>query len=84
MQDGKVLAVGGKEQPHSAEIWDPETGLWKTCLATLPVESAREYAMASLLPDGRVVVYVHVHICTYICTHIHIYMQPWRYFALLA
>ncbi len=61
LADGKVLATSGSEVGNqltgvntTAEIWDPETGLWHVGSAGVP---ARLYhSSALLLPDGSVLV----------------------------
>lgn len=49
---GKVLALGGRAAPASAEVFDPATGLW-TPAAPMPHERASHAAVA--LPSGLVV-----------------------------
>ncbi len=56
--DGRVLIVGGTvrqegdiDRPTTAELYDPATG---TFIATGSMTAARDYATATLLPDGRV------------------------------
>jgi hypothetical protein len=62
LADGSVLATGGNSSGASlvdlangvypAEVWDPDTGNWRT-LASMQV--TRQYhSIALLLPDGRV------------------------------
>jgi hypothetical protein len=62
LPDGKVLVTGGTSSPgfndpsgavHTAEIWDPATGLWTT-LASSGGFPRVYHSAALLLPDGRV------------------------------
>jgi N-acetylneuraminic acid mutarotase len=57
--DGRILVTGGNSAyPNenvvsSAEIYDPATDLWRE---TTPMQAARRGHVATLLPDGRVLV----------------------------
>lgn len=62
LPDGQVIVTGGSRDNNgdggyvtNAEIWNPETGKWKTIDA--PYEHARLYHSAALLlPDGRLMI----------------------------
>ena len=51
--DGRVLVVGGGQDPASAELYDPNTGAW---LETGSMTRGHSYGNATLLADGRVLV----------------------------
>jgi len=52
LSDGKILIFGGVSKfEQSAEIYDPETGLFTE---TYEMNNKRLYGTGSLLPDGRV------------------------------
>ncbi len=54
LPDGRVLAVGGKNQP-SAELYNPATGRWDAAAAGGAATARREHS-ATPLHDGRVLV----------------------------
>ena len=62
MPDGNVIVTGGSRENNgnggyvtNAEIWNPDTGVWKE--VKIPYEHARLYhSTALLLPDGRIMV----------------------------
>ena len=59
LPNGKVLVAGGwdgvtETYLSSAELYNPTTGTWT--LTTNPMNDAREYATATLLPNGEVLV----------------------------
>jgi N-acetylneuraminic acid mutarotase len=56
LQNGKVLVAGGFDQTSilaSAEVYDPASGTWQ---ATGSLNVARDYATATVLPSGKVLV----------------------------
>ncbi len=59
LQDGRVLVAGGQPTNNplaflrSAELYDPASATW---LPTGSLNTARDYATATLLPDGEVLV----------------------------
>lgn len=59
LANGKVLALGGdrgspsRNRTTSVELYDPDTGQWS---ATGNLISAREFATATLLPNGKLLV----------------------------
>ena len=57
LPDGRVIVAGGRSIENraidTAEIWDPETGLWTP---TLPMNQAHETMPMVSLGDGRVMV----------------------------
>lgn len=53
LADGRVAAVGGTSR-NSIEVWTPATNSW--ALAGNRMAHTREYATASLLPNGRVLI----------------------------
>ncbi|WP_345528097.1 LamG-like jellyroll fold domain-containing protein [Nocardioides endophyticus] len=62
LPDGDVIVTGGSRDNNGeggyvteAEIWNPDTGVWKT--VEVPYEHARLYhSTALLLPDGRLMI----------------------------
>jgi type 1 glutamine amidotransferase len=62
MPDGNVIVTGGSRENNgnggyvtNAEIWNPDTGVWKE--VKIPYEHARLYhSTALLLPDGRIMI----------------------------
>ncbi|WP_236666636.1 LamG-like jellyroll fold domain-containing protein [Nocardioides baculatus] len=62
MPDGNVIVTGGSRDNNgnggyvtNAEIWNPDTGVWKE--VKIPYEHARLYhSIALLLPDGRIMI----------------------------
>ena len=58
LTDGRVFAYGNGEDPRGA-IWDPKTNRWT---ATKPSKRPRGEAVASVLPDGTLLVTGGVHI----------------------
>ncbi len=54
LADGRVLTVGGQAR-RTAELWDPATGTFRLLASRL--QHVREYPTATLLADGRVLVF---------------------------
>lgn len=53
LADGRVMAIGGSNR-DSVEIWSPATRDWR--LVAQRMAHDREYASATLLPDGKVLI----------------------------